>query len=352
MPVLDRYLARQAMVYVGGATLVLVVLFVLVTLGDELNKLGEAYSTGDAVLVALAQGPRWLFELFPSALLIGLVMATAALVGRSELVAMQAGGYSLVRQAGVVAVLALISASLVAIAYDRLGPEAQVWVAQIKGGRGGEALLQGDALWVREGDAVVLYRGLSETRVAWVERFRLQEDRLLEYERMEDVRRAPSGQWRAARWLHWSLEAGVRRETATDRPVALRVDRRLVELAGKGGEQMGLLELRAAIDSLRRHGLEAARYEVSYYGRLLFPLYALNLALLGFLLGARRRVGRTAASRSVVMGLLVGIGAYLANSLVDYAVVLYRIGVWEGKLAFQLALLAVNLMLLQSLRRI
>jgi len=115
---------------------------------------------------------------------------------------------------------------------------------------------------------------------------------------------------------------------------------------------MGLAELRTAIDSLRRHGLDAARYEVRYYGRVLFPLYALNLALLGFLLGARRRVGRTVTSRPVVMGLLVGIGAYLANSLVDYAVVLYRIGVWEGKLGFQLALLAVNLGLLQSLRRI
>ncbi len=352
MPVLDRYLARQAAVYVFGATVVLVVLFVLVTLGDELNKLGEAYSTGDAVLVALAQGPRWLFELFPSALLIGLVMATTALAGRSELVAMQAGGYSLVRQVGVVAGLALVSASLVVFAYDYLGPRAQAWVAQIKGGRGGEALLQGDSLWVREGDSVVLYRGLSDTRVAWVERFRLQADRLREYERMADVRLEPSGQWRAAQWLRWSLERGVRRETAVDRPVTLRVDRRLVELADKGGAQMGLRELRVAIQSLRRHGLDAARYEVRYYGRLLFPFYALNLSLLGFLLVARRRVGRTAGSRPVVLGLLVGIGAYLANSLVDYAVVLYHVGVWEGKLAFQLALLAVNLMLLQSLRRI
>ncbi len=142
------------------------------------------------------------------------------------------------------------------------------------------------------------------------------------------------------------------REVSRDRVVALTVDERLARLAKVDVDGMGLAALRQAIESLRAHGLDSGRYEVRYYGRLLFPWYVVNLALLGWLVTVRRASGRGGGARHIALGVLVGVAAYLVNNAWDYVVVLYGLGVWEGKLAFQLALSLLNLRLLWSMGRL
>ncbi len=352
MALLDSYLARRLVAHVGAATALLVGLFVLVTLGDELNKLNARYGAGEAALVALAEVPRWTFELFPSAALIGVVVAVSGLIARSEWVAMQAGGYGLWRQAAVVAGVALVAASLVLWAYDRWGPEARAWVETLKGRQGGGALVVAGGVWVRDAGGVRFLRGLEAGRIQAVEDYRLEGGRVRAYLRMRELRRLEDGRWQAARWERWRWVAGRwLHEGPRPAVVTLSVDGGLERLARTAPERMDLAALGEAIAALHRHGLEAGRYEVRYYGAWLFPFYVANLALLGFALVVRRRVGRAGMGRQLALGLLVGVGIYLASMAVDYALVLYGWGVLEGKLAFQLALLTVNLVLLGALRR-
>ena len=353
MRLLDRYLAWRVAGYGSATAAVLVLLFSLITFGDELNKLGKGYDMLAALWVSLAQAPRWLFELFPSAMLVGLVALASVLVGRSEWAAMQAAGYGLGRLLVVVGGMTLFLALLVLALYEAVAPSSQALIAELKGRQAGGALVVQGAVWSRDPGGVRLLREVGEGRIALVEVYRVEGGRLQSWVRMEGLQRLEDGRWRADRWWRWSFaDLGVVREVQSDRVVELQVDERLARLARAEVAGMGVRALYRAIVSLRAHGLDSSRYEVRLYGRVLFPWYVVNLALLGWLVTVRRASARGGGVRHITVGVLVGVAAYLVNNAWDYVVVLYELGVWEGKLAFQLALSLLNLRLLWSMGRL
>jgi lipopolysaccharide export system permease protein len=64
-------------------------------LSDELDAIGtERYGLAEAMLFTLLSLPRYLYQLFPIATLIGALIGLGTLASRSELVAMRAAGVS------------------------------------------------------------------------------------------------------------------------------------------------------------------------------------------------------------------------------------------------------------------
>ncbi len=336
MRLLDRYLAWRVAGYGSAAAAVLVLLFSLITFGDELNKLGGGYDVQAALWVSLAQAPRWLFELFPSAMLVGLVALASALVGRSEWVAMQAAGYGLGRLVALAGGVTLCLALGVLALYEAAAPSAQALIAELKGRQAGGALVVQGAVWSREPWGVRVLRGVGEGRIGAVEAYYLEGGQLRAWVAMKALQRLEGGRWRAESWERWSFSPmAVVREVESGRVVDLVVDERLPRLVMSEAAGMGVVDLRRAIASLRAHGLDSSRYEVRYYGRVLFPWYVVNLALLGWLVTVRRADGRGKAAKHVAWGVLVGVVVYLLNNAWDYVVVLYGMEVGVAKSAFQ-----------------
>ena len=131
MRILDRYLAWAVM---SGTLLTLAGLLPLMgvfILSDELDAIGtERYGLTEALLFTLLSLPRYLYQLFPIATLIGALIGLGTLAGRSELVAMRAAGISvgrLVRAALlgglVLAIVAVVLGELVAPIAEQRGVE-------------------------------------------------------------------------------------------------------------------------------------------------------------------------------------------------------------------------------------
>ena len=96
--ILDRYLARAV---IGGTLLTLAVLLPLLALfilADEMDEVGEnGYRFVDAALFVALSIPRYAYQIFPIATLIGALVGLGSLASRSELVAMRAAGVSIAR---------------------------------------------------------------------------------------------------------------------------------------------------------------------------------------------------------------------------------------------------------------
>lgn len=97
MRILDRYIGQTVAFSTLTVMVVILSLFTFFTFAGELNKTGRGnYDTLEAVQYALLTMPSMLYQLFPTAVLIGTMGGLGALMSSSELVAMRSAGYSLV----------------------------------------------------------------------------------------------------------------------------------------------------------------------------------------------------------------------------------------------------------------
>lgn len=98
MKILDRYISRTI---ISGTLMVLLVLGALLAFVDfvsEMDDVGKGqYSMLQAAMYVLLSLPKRLYELFPTAVLIGSLLSLGTLAGNSEFTVMRAAGISIMR---------------------------------------------------------------------------------------------------------------------------------------------------------------------------------------------------------------------------------------------------------------
>ena len=116
MKLLDRYIALAMAKGTGIALLVIMGLNVFFSIIEEIDELGEGtYSISKMLEYVALTLPRGIYELFPTAALIGGLTGMGALAVNGELVAMRASGLSVWRivrsvlQAGLVLLVVVVA---------------------------------------------------------------------------------------------------------------------------------------------------------------------------------------------------------------------------------------------------
>ncbi|MGI9331800.1 MAG: LptF/LptG family permease, partial [Gammaproteobacteria bacterium] len=161
----DRYIATHL---IGGTGLVLAVLLALFSIGalfDDLGDVGRgAYAVSDAFGQMLFELPGLCYSLFPLASLIGSLLGLGALASNSELLVLRTSGMSLARQAATVLKVALVLGVVALAIGDWLAPPAEragavLRARALQGNSDAGVLLGGGlGLWLRDGRAFVNVR--------------------------------------------------------------------------------------------------------------------------------------------------------------------------------------------------
>jgi lipopolysaccharide export system permease protein len=159
--ILDRYLAGAV---IGGTLLTLAVLLPLLAffiLADEMDAVGtNDYSLARAMLFVAMTLPRYTYQLFPIATLIGALVGLGTLAGRSELVAMRAAGFAISRIV-LGAMIGGLALAVVAVALgEGLAPAAEQRALALRElAQTGDVMQVTDyGLWARDGDTFVNIR--------------------------------------------------------------------------------------------------------------------------------------------------------------------------------------------------
>ena len=157
MKILDQYIARTVISGTLMALLVLTSLLAFVDFVSEIGKVGHpshvGYDVVDAVLFVVLTLPKRMYEMFPTAVLLGSLLSLGALASNSELTIMRASGMSIMRIAGSVLQAGLILVVLVAFVGEVLVPisERKAQTLKVSSLQQNISLGGSHGFWVRDG---------------------------------------------------------------------------------------------------------------------------------------------------------------------------------------------------------
>lgn len=316
MRILDRYIAATV---IGSSLMTLLVLTSLAgffSFLGQLEDLGGDFGVWQAIEYVLLSLPRRAYEVFPTAVLLGSLLGLGALASHSELIVMRAAGLS-IRQIGWAVIKSGIVLMLAAILLGEvLGPPGEQLAQTRRAAAQSKAItLQGDyGFWARDGNRFVHIRQvLPGTRLEQISIYEYSDQREL-----RSVTRAASAHYQDEQWLltdihqsHISAQ-GVETRSIDNTYWQSLLKPEVLDVLPVEPENLSAVSLYRYVDYLRQNNLDARRYELAFWVKLVAPFSALVMLLvaLPFVFGPLRTTG---AGQRILVGVLVGMGFFLLN---------------------------------------
>ncbi len=347
---LDRYLAR-AVIFGTLATLaVLLPLLAFFLLADELGELSsEGYGFADALWFVSLSLPRYAYQVFPIATLIGALVGLGQLAAGSELVAMRAAGVSIARIVlGAMLGGAALAGAAVALGEVVAPPAEQRAVALRQMAQSGEDLaLTSAGLWARDGDTFVNIRVLepgAALRDIFI--YRIDGTELV------SATHAERAVYRDGGWVLMGIERslisrdGIRVERLVEAGWSSLLRPSLLKVIVVEPQALSVLGLHRYIQFMGRSGQDAGRYEVAFWGKLVQPLLILAMIFVAIpvLLGSARTTG---TGVKVFVGIVIGIAFYLVSRSFAFLSLLFGMSPALAALAPLLLFVGAALVLLR-----
>jgi lipopolysaccharide export system permease protein len=350
MMLLDRYLARAVVVGTLVTLAVLLPLLGFFLLADELGALSEElYSFSDALWFVTLSLPRYAYQVFPIATLIGALVGLGQLAAGSELVAMRAAGVSI----GRIVLGALLGGLLLAVAAVAVGEllappaEQRAQALRVQAQGSDDVALTSTGLWARDGDTFVNIREMRPG--ADLKDIHIYEVRGTE---LVSATRAASAVFRDGAWMLRDIERsligadGVRVERLAEAGWSSLLRPSLLKVIVVEPQALSAWGLYRYIRFMNRSGQDAGRYEVAFWGKLVQPVLILAMIFIAIpvLLGTARTTG---TGVKVFVGIVIGIAFYLVSRSFAFLSLLFGMSPALAALAPPLLFVGAALLLLR-----
>ena len=316
----DRLVAASVLRALLATWLLLVALDAFTALADELADVGRgSYTVATAFAHVAWTLPRRMYEVFPTAAVIGALAGLGALAPTAELTAMRAGGLSKARIAGAAAGAAGALVALVAIGGETVAPWAERHAQSLAASALSEDLISlgRTGVWARDG-STLLNAARGEARGDTVT---LHEVKVYEFDpqgRLQRISAAARGEHGEGGWILHDVvrqtlgDDGITTERFADYAWPSVLDPRVLTLSVVKPRHLGLADLSAGIDYLDRNELDAAEWRSAFWRRAFYPLNVLLLVLvaLPFAFGTLRSGG---LGKRLFLGILLAVGWNIAQ---------------------------------------
>jgi lipopolysaccharide export system permease protein len=323
---LDLYIGRTVMLSIISVLLLLLMLMGFFELVKELEEVTEDYTTQMAFLYVGMVLPRYSYDLFPVATLLGSLIGLGSLAAHSELTAFRVAGVSVTRILIAVLKSGLLLFLFVAWVGESLAPRAEQQAQQMKM----EALTQQIALktrygfWSRHGNTYTnIRRIMPDLSLGDISIYEYDRERRLQRS-IHAVRASHQGdQWllknvRETVFEEDRVYAGRHKEMNWDR----LVDTQVVEVLSVPPKMLPAWDLWRYVEFLKQNGQASADYEVAFWSKLIAPVVTLVMLFLSvpFVFGSLRSVG---IGERIFTGAVIGVLFHLLNRTFTYTAVVY-----------------------------
>ena len=322
--VIDRYLIRQYLVFLGIGTGIGTTLVVVVDLLQTLDRFLRSKPPLLTILEHFAYRlPGELYKGLPMIVLIATVFLFLSLTRQRELDALKAAGISLYR-ASLPILLVAGAISVLAVVFQEVAlPEINAKADEVD-----RVKIRGQLPRHLQRQAQIWYRS-SDTRffrMALLDPVGKSMEGLTVVDIGPDFRLLERLDARTAQWTPegWQLTDGVfRRVGAQNRVTSEPFTARLVPMpehiddfiqVQNAPDTMSFLELRAYVTKLREGGHRVNRYLVQLYSKLSFPLVHVIMALVAipFALASPRSGGR---AMGIGVAIVIAVGYWVVHSV-------------------------------------
>ena len=322
--IMDRYLIRQYLIYLGIGTVIGAVLIGVVDLLQTLDRFLRIKPPFTTILEHFVYRlPSELYKGLPMIVLIATVFLFLSLTRQRELDAFKAAGISLYR-ASLPILLVAGAISVLAVAFQEIvlpdinAKSDEVDRVKIRG-QLPRHLQRQTQIWYRSSDTRFFRMALLDPVGKSMEGLTVLD--ISRDFRMEERLDARAAQWSAE---GWQLTDGVfRRVGPQNRVTSEMFDSRLLAMPEhiddfiqlqNAPDTMSYLELRAYVARLRDGGHRVTRYLVQLYSKLSFPLVHVIMALVAipFALVSPRSGGR---AMGIGVAIVIAVGYWVVHSI-------------------------------------
>ena len=359
MKILDRYVLREFLGYLGLGLVGFIAIFVVVDLIEKADVfLDHRAPLGLVLRFYLYRAPEVVVQVMPVALLLATFLALGQLNKFNELTAMRTAGLSLLRILSPVFGLATVSVIVGLLLGEFVVPSAnrerdRIFSEQIQNQRRDDARERVDVTYLGEGGRIFYIR-LYDAVARRMQNVSLQEFRRGELSRRID---AAAAMWDGRRWVFdtgyvRTFDRGAERAQAFRSLVVDGIAERPEDFAKEPPHpgEMNFLELRAYVDRLRASGARVENFLVDLHLKLAFPLVNFIVVLIGASLATRLRMQGAALGfgLSVLIAFLYYAFMRTGQALGHNGALPPYVAAWLGDVVFGIV---GSVMILQAHRR-
>ncbi|ATM88525.1 LPS export ABC transporter permease LptG [Yersinia enterocolitica] len=353
--VLDRYIGRTIL------NTILMTLFMLVSLSgiikfvDQLRKVGQGdYSAVSAGMYTLLSIPKDIEIFFPMAALLGALLGLGSLATRSELVVMQASGFTRMQIAAAVMKTAIPLVLLTMAIGEWVAPQGEQMARNFRAQQmyGGSLLSTQAGLWAKDGsDFIYIQRVSGDNELTGVNIYHFdQQDRLMSV-RYAATATYEDNVWRLSQVDESDLSNPKRvtgSQTLTGEWKTNLTPEKLGVVA-MNPDSLSISGLHDYSKYLKQSGQESSRYELNMWGKIFAPfsVAVMMLMALSFIFGPLRSVPMGVR---VVTGIFFGFVFYVLDQIFGPLSLVYSIPPVIGALLPSILFLLISVYLLLKRR--
>ena len=329
MGVLTHYIVKEVVKGSSIALLLLLTLYNLFTFSDELQSLGVGNYGLKQILQYLAlTSPRILYELMPSAALLGSLFVVGAMANNREIVAMRAIGLStfwIIRSimlAGLVLVtVSVLIGEFIAPTFER---EAQILKTTAQ--HNNEIMLRSQyGMWLREGNRFINVRkllddgSLNDVRIYEIN----EQHQLTDMTHADQATFLGKNQWRLENVQRSKIgNRQVFAEKIAEQTWQSTIDSDLLKVTVVNSDNLSIYDLFMYIEFLKDNNQKSQSYELAFWSRLVNPFVTFVMLMVSapFVIG----IGRgTSTGARIMIGVLIGMTFNIFDKIAGHVGLVY-----------------------------
>ena len=356
MNTLDRYIGKSILGSIFATLLTLVGLSAIIKFVEQFRSVGKGtYDIWQAVAFTGLTIPKDIETFFPMAALLGALMALGNLASRSELVVMQAAGFSRFKIGMAVMKTALPLVLLTMVIGEWGIPQTEQFARDMRARAlsGGSMLSMKNGVWAKDGNNFVFVRRVTDdAKLNDIYIYTFDQHRnLTELKHANQASYSEDESKWTLRQVNHSMIS--KDEITTSNRLSEKWETNLTP------DKLGAVSLRPTslsisglynyISFLRETGQDVSRFELTFWRKIFQPVSVgvMMLLALSFIFGSLRSV--TAGAR-IVTGICFGFLFYVVNEIFGQMSVVYNMPAVFGALMPSLLFIAMIWWLLSRKR--
>ncbi|SQI36604.1 Lipopolysaccharide export system permease protein lptG [Leminorella richardii] len=352
--VLDRYIGRTILSTIMATLFMLVSLSGIIKFVDQLRKTGKGdYDVWGAGLYTLLSVPKDIEIFFPMAALLGALLGLGALATRSELVVMEASGFTRLQIASAVMKTAIPLVLLTMAIGEWVAPIGEQTARNVRAQMlyGSSLLSTKDGMWAKDNhDFIYIQNVVNESELSGVSIYHFDEAR-----KLQSVRYAGTAVYNKDR-QSWTLSQVDQSDLSQTNKIVgtqtlneewktnLTPDK--LGVVAMNPESLSASGLYEYSQYLKQSGQEANRYSLLFWKKIFTPISVavMMLMALSFIFGPLRSVPMGVR---VVTGIACGFVFYVLNEVFGQFSNIYNVPSMLGALLPSAVFLTLSLFLLR-----
>ena len=350
--ILDLYIGRAIIATTMLCLSMLVGLSAIIKFVEQLDSVGEGlFTTTTALQYVLLSIPRDIEVFFPMAVLLGALIALGSLASNSELVVMQAAGFSKLN-IGVSVLKTAVPLMLVILALGQWGaPDAQKAARELRAfaKSGGNVVTVRRGIWAKDGnDFIYIAQSDHQSSLIGINIWRFDDKQNLTaqvHAKHGEFLSKDSWKLKDVTISIFANPSTITEETMPEFIWNTSLTPEKLALVTVKPEELSLSGVYEYVTYLKISQQDATRYELALWRKILQPLSigVMMLLALSFVFGPLRSV--TMGAR-VLSGVIFGFVFYISNEVFGPMILVYNLPPFVGAVAPSLAFIGVTLYLL------